>query len=170
MTIPVRAIQKTDVPEACRILNEIIAAGGTTAFETPFTDDVFAQCYLTGADIICCHVALDETGQVAGFQWLGRNDELPADCADVATFARRRPLLKGTGRALFPVTVKSARKLGFASINATIRADNVPGLSYYAKMGFVDHNVKQDVPLSDGTLVSRISKRYDVMQDPVRRS
>ena len=158
--IPVRLMRGADVPGACRILNEIIGIGGTTAFETAFSEDGFAALYLHGDDLVACHVALDADGQVAGFQWVGHNSKLPIGCVDIATFARRDPPLRGTGRALFVATCAFALDAGFAQINATIRADNVPGLGYYAKMGFVDHVVAKAIPLSDGTPVDRISKRF----------
>ncbi|WP_254429729.1 GNAT family N-acetyltransferase [Ruegeria atlantica] len=158
-------MMQEDVAVACQILNDIIAIGGTTAFETPFSEALFAQAYLTGADQICCHVALDEQGEVAGFQWLGTHEELPDDCADIATFSRREPALKGAGRALFAETSTRATALGFHSINATIRADNRMGLSYYDKMGFRDYSVAYGVPLRDGTPVDRISKRYELKKD-----
>lgn len=160
--IAVRPMMREDVAEACRILNDIIAAGGTTAHETPFSDILFTQSYLDGADKICCHVALDDQGDVAGFQWLGTHEDLPDTCADIATFTRRHPVLRGAGRALFDETVKTAGALGFSAINATIRADNVPGLSYYDKMGFRDYSVAYGVPLRDGTPVNRISKRHEL--------
>jgi len=158
--IAVRPMMREDVADACRILNQIIAIGGTTAFEIPFSEPLFAQSYLDRTDKICCHVALDDQGEVAGFQWLGANDALPDDCADIATFTRRDPVLKGAGRALFSETSKVASALGFSAINATIRADNVSGLSYYDKMGFQDYSVAYGVQLRDGTPVNRISKRF----------
>ncbi len=160
--IAIRPMMPEDVAEACRILNDIIAAGGTTAFEIPFSQALFAQSYLNGADKICCHVALDDQGAVAGFQWLGTYDALPDECADIATFTRRNPVLRGAGRALFDETEKTARALGFSAINATIRADNLLGLRYYEKMGFRDYSVAYGVPLRDGTPVNRISKRNDL--------
>lgn len=160
--IQVRAMQAGDVPEARQILNEIISIGGTTAHETAYSAARFAAAYLHGDDLAACHVALDADGQIAGFQWIGRNDQLPTDCADIATFTRRDPPLRGAGRALFVTTRTFARDAGFARINATIRADNVPGLGYYSKMGFVDHGVTRGVPLRDGTPVDRISKRCDL--------
>ncbi|WP_170424598.1 GNAT family N-acetyltransferase [Ruegeria arenilitoris] len=160
--IAVRPMMPEDVVVACQILNDIIAIGGTTAFETPFSEALFAQVYLSGADKICCHVALDDQGEVAGFQWLGTHDDLPEDCADIATFTRRAPLLKGAGRALFAETATRAAALGFSAINATIRADNRMGLSYYDKMGFRDYSVAYGVALRDGTPVDRISKRYEL--------
>ncbi len=164
--IRVRPISDADVPGACRILNGIIRTGGTTAFEAEFTEARFAQLYLYGEDLIACHAALDPDGQVAGFQWIGRNDKLPAGCADIATFTRRDPPLRGTGTALFGVTCVFARDAGFGQINATIRADNVPGLGYYTKMGFLDHAIARAVPLQDATPVDRVSKRYDLKPDP----
>lgn len=163
--IAVRPMMPEDVATACRILNEIIEIGGSTAFETPFSESLFRQSYLTGADKICCHVALDDQGDVAGFQWLGTYKDLPPDCADIATFTRRQPVLKGAGRALFAETSKQAVSMGFTSINATIRADNRQGLSYYDKMGFRDYSVAYGVPLQDGTLVDRISKHFELGKD-----
>jgi L-amino acid N-acyltransferase YncA len=160
MSLTVRPMVEADVPQACAILNEIIAQGGTTAFEEPFTEQQFSDAYIHGADLICCHVVLDGTGEVAGFQWVGVADSLPSDCANIASFTRRDPPLRGAGRALFPVTCEFARGAGFTQINATIRADNVPGLGYYSSVGFVDFDVARDVPLRDGTRVDRVSKRF----------
>ena len=162
--IAVRPMMREDVAEACRILNEIVAIGGTTAHEIPFSEVLFVQSYLDGADKICCHVALGDQGEVAGFQWLGSHEALPEDCADIATFTRRDPVLRGAGRALFDETVKTAGALGFRTINATIRADNLLGLSYYEKMGFRDFSIAHGVPLRDGTPVNRISKRFSLKE------
>ena len=104
----------------------------------------FAAMYLHGPDLIACHVALDSEGEVAGFQWIGRHPKLPDDCVDIATFTRRKLPVRGAGRALFAATLEFARTAGYTQINATIRADNVPGLGYYAKMGFADHAVARD--------------------------
>ncbi|SLN43046.1 hypothetical protein TRL7639_02235 [Falsiruegeria litorea R37] len=160
MTLTVRPMMPEDVTASCRILNDIIEAGGTTAKEVPLSEALFRAYYLTGSDHVCCHVAVDAGGDVAGFQWLGVSEDLPPDCADIASFARQERIVRGVGRALFAETSWVARKLGFAQINATIRADNVPGLSYYTKMGFQDHSVSHSRPLRDGTLVDRISKRF----------
>lgn len=162
MTIPVRAMQASDVEQGCALLNEIIRIGGTTAFMTEFDAPGFAAAFLTDDRVICCHVAVDSGGNVAAFQWLGVNNQLPQDCADIASFARQSNPLRGAGRALFPVTAQAARDKGYAQINATIRADNTPGLGYYAAMGFEDFSVTKYVPLSDGTLVDRVSKRFDL--------
>ncbi len=68
--------------------------------------------------------------------------------------------MPGAGTALFKATCDHARSIGLKALNATIRADNLGGLTYYGKMGFVDYKVDKAVPLNDGRLVDRISKRY----------
>jgi len=161
MGLDVRPVRDEDADELAELLNEIIARGGTTALQEPFTGAALAQAYLTGPDVICCFVAVDrETGRLEGFQTLGRYPDLPADVGDIGTFARVGGTQRGVGSALFAATRAEAKARGLAEINATIRADNVGGLTFYGRMGFADHSVMKDVPLSDGTPVDRVRKRY----------
>ena len=46
------------------------------------------------------------------------------------------------------------------AINATIRADNIGGLAFYSRLGFMDHGISRAVPLRNGVPVDRVSKRY----------
>lgn len=164
--LTVRAVMSADAPSLATLLNAVIAAGGTTALETPFTAETLDQAYLTGPDVHCCFVAVDgTTGRLEGFQTLGRSPDLPANIGDIATFARIDGKQRGVGTALFAATRARARDLGLVSINATIRADNAGGLRFYTKQGFADHAVKTAIPLQDGTLVDRIQKRYALTTD-----
>ena len=158
--IPTRPATLADVPQMCDLLNEIIQIGGTTAFQAPFSQENLATAYLTGDDHLCCFVALDSAGAVAGFQALLTYSALPDGWADIATFARVRPKLPGVGRALFAATRAFAMGQGIVAINATIRADNTGGLAYYGKMGFETYAVEEGRPLRDGTPVDRISKKH----------
>ncbi len=137
------------------VLNPIIAAGGTTAIESPVSPDDMAEVIETA---ICCHVAIDCDGAVAGMQWLDRSNQPGDPTGYISTFARLAPRLPGVGRLLFSATCRAARAAGLAQLNAKIRADNRPGLGYYGKMGFKDHEVLKGVPLSDGTPVDRVIK------------
>ncbi|MFD2855791.1 GNAT family N-acetyltransferase [Seohaeicola zhoushanensis] len=142
MSHEVRAMTPEDIPAACVLLNQIISLGGTTALEQLF-DEVGLEDYLLGPSTILCHVVLDGAGAVAGFQHLGRRDDLPEGWADIASFTRRDDPLRGAGRALFAETLARAKELGIVAINATIRADNVPGLGFYRRMGFVQYDVSR---------------------------
>lgn len=157
----VRQAVSADAAELADLLNAIIARGGTTALEDPYTPERLNAAYLTGPDVLCCFVAVDqEARRLEGFQTLGRSPSLPADVGDIGTFARVGGTQRGIGSALFAATRACATVLGLAAINATIRADNSGGLAFYSRMGFVDHGVAAGVPLRDGTPIDRISKRY----------
>jgi L-amino acid N-acyltransferase YncA len=159
--LEIRDVALADAPELAELLNAIIAQGGTTALEDPFTPDRLARTYLVGPDVHCCFVAIDAaTGRLEGFQTLGRYPALPDDIGDIGTFARVDGKQRGVGSALFAATRDRARQLGLTAINATIRADNVGGLAFYGKMGFEDHSVTPGRPLKDGRLVERVNKRF----------
>jgi len=158
--IKVRQARTADVPALRDFLNEIIRIGGTTAHETPFTDERFASHFLAGPGFVSCFVVEDGAGRPCAFQALERCEGLPDGWVDVGTFARPHQKVPGAGSALFAATRAQARDAGFVAINATIRADNVGGLAYYSKMGFIDYKIDEAVPLKDGRCVDRISKRY----------
>ncbi len=156
----VRPTVRGDAAALADLLNEIIVAGGTTAYQIPFTPEGFAEAHIDGPAVLTSIVAQDESGVPMGFQILLRDDRLPEGWGDIGTFARRGMTTRGIGSALFAATRAAAGRLGLIGINATIRADNVGGLAFYGKQGFVDHSVAPAVPLNDGSLVDRISKRY----------
>jgi GNAT superfamily N-acetyltransferase len=159
MSLSVRRVSPDDAPALAELLNAIIARGGTTALQTPFTPERLDEAYLTGPDVICCHVATDGQGTLEGFQTLGRYPGLPEGWGDIGTFVRLDGQQRGIGGALFAATRRRAAELGLAGINATIRADNTGGLAFYSRMGFADYSVWKAVPLDDGTPVDRVSKR-----------
>ena len=161
MSLAIRPVIASDAHELAELLNAIIARGGTTAFETPFTPEALDRCYLTGPDVLCCVVAVEtDSGRFAGFQTLIRDRLLPDGWADIATFSRLDGIQKGVATSLFAATRASANCLGITAINATIRADNTGGLAYYSRMGFEDYGVDRAVTLDDGKPVDRIRKRY----------
>ena len=159
--IEIRDTVRGDAPELAELLNALIAQGGTTALEVPFTPEGLAEAYLVGPGVLCCFVAIDrKSGRLEGFQTLGRYPGLPDDIGDIGTFARIDGKQRGVGSALFAATRERAQGLGLTAINATIRADNLGGLTFYRKMGFEDHSVTPAVPLKDGRAVDRVNKRF----------
>lgn len=157
----VRSASPQDAPAMASLLNCIIRIGGTTAHQHEKTPQKVRTDYIDGPDALCCHVA-EEAGQVIGFQALGRHDGLPAGWGDIGTFVMPDSQARGTGAALFAATSAAAQGLGLTTINATIRADNVPGLAYYARIGFTDYAHEPDWALQDGTVTGRISRRFDL--------
>lgn len=158
--LTIRPAQDADAPGLATLLNEIIARGGTTAWEERFTPEHLAEAMLSGRDVICCFVAEDQGGALAGVQSLTRAAYLPRDIGDIGTFARLGRTQTGTGSRLFAATRSLAAERGLSAINATIRADNAGGLAFYGRLGFTDHAVHRAVPLRDGRPIDRISKRF----------
>jgi L-amino acid N-acyltransferase YncA len=159
--IEVRPVRETDASELATLLNEIISRGGTTALEEPFTPDALARTLLIGVDVICCFVVVRRaTGQLLGFQTLERSHRPPYDIGDIGTFVRVGLTQTGVGSALFTATRTEAQRNGLQAINASIRADNIGGNTFYDRVGFVYHRVEHAAPLKDGTPVDRISKLY----------
>ena len=159
--VVIRKARREDAAELADLLNAIIAQGGTTALEEPFTPERLAETYLVGPEVLCCFVAVDRvTGRLEGFQTLGRYPGLPADVGDIGTFARIDGKQRGVGTALFAATREGAREIGLTALNATIRADNAGGLAFYTKMGFEDHAITPGVALRDGRPVDRVNKRF----------
>ena len=159
--IRVSPVRAENAGELTELLNAIILQGGSTAYEQPFTAEQLDYAMLSGPDVVHCVVAQKEHSvSLCGFQTLYRSAMLPQGILDIATFTRFGVARCGIGSALFAVTSQFARDNGFIAINATIRADNVSGLAYYAKLGFADHHVERGVPLMTGQPVDRISKRF----------
>jgi L-amino acid N-acyltransferase YncA len=157
----VRPATLADAPAMTDLLNRIIAIGGTTAHETPFTPEAVASHYIAGDEPICCHLAEDEAGLI-GFQCVGHNPALPEGWGDIGSFVSPDRQRCGAGVALFAATVPAARAAGLTVLNATIRADNAPGLGYYARRGFVVYATDPDYALKSGQVVGRVSRRFDL--------
>ena len=158
MMVSIRPTTKDDVPALCSLLNKIIAVGGTTAYQKPLDIKDFEVHFLEADDFLNCLSAVDDDDNPIGFQSLRRHPKLEKNWADIATFAQLEPKISGVGSALFDATRKWAKSQNITAINATIRADNVPGLAYYEKMGFRTYSIASNVALDDGNLVDRISK------------
>lgn len=160
--INVRRAMALDCGSMARLLNEIIEIGGTTALTRPVTAGDLTDWMAVAPDRSAWHVALDERETVVGFQWIAPHAELPPDAVDVATFVQVGQTGLGIGSALFNATARAAKDLGYVWINATIRADNNGGLTYYQSRGFRDWHFDEGVKLASGAVVNKISKRYDV--------
>lgn len=156
-----RPATPADAPAMAEVLNAIIAIGGTTAHQHPFTADRVVAHYIAGPRVLSCIVA-EVAGRLLGFQGLERLAGQPEGWADIGTFVAPSLQRGGVGAALMAATLAAARQAGIATITATIRADNTPGLGFYARHGFRDHATDPDWCLDDGTRVGRVSRRRDL--------
>lgn len=157
----IRPATSADAGAMADLLNAIIAIGGTTAHQSPKSVEQVRSDYIAGPGTISCFVAESE-GLVVGFQALGQWAGLPDGWGDIGTFVAPGLQAKGTGAALFKATREAAKHAGLTVLNATIRADNIPGLAYYTRIGFVDYAHDPEWSLKDGRKTGRISRRLDL--------
>ncbi|MGC8201278.1 GNAT family N-acetyltransferase [Aliiroseovarius sp. PTFE2010] len=156
----VRRAGPIDAAAMFRLVNEIRAAFGTEAIVDPLpAEEIQRQIRL---DRSVWHQAEDGRGDVLGIQWIIPHSELGPRVASIATVTKVGRTGLRVGSALFERTERAARDLGYAWINAEIRADNRSGLIYYQSRGFEDWGKKVQVSLDDGSVVDKIFKRYEL--------
>ena len=153
----IRPATVADAKAMAALLNAVIAKGGTTAHETPKTVGDVRMDYVDGPDVLSSVVA-EADGQILGWQSVGlwHGEE------HIGTFVQPGLQAKGTGVALFSLTRSILVEKGIRQIFAAIRADNVPGLAYYARIGFRDIGHDPDFALQEGTRVGRVIRRFDL--------
>lgn len=153
----IRPATHLDAPAMTAILNAIIAIGGTTAHENPKTEATVAKDYITSPDVLAASVA-EAAGTIIGWQSVGWYHCNP----EIGTFVQPGTQGTGIGAQLFDLTCATLRANGITYIIATIRADNLPGLAYYARAGFRDIGHDPDFALSTGQKVGRVIRRIDL--------
>ena len=158
----VRRAGDLDAREMAELLNAVIRKGGTTAFTEEISGDTVKQWFRQAPDQSVWHVAEHENGQILGFQSIEPHPDLPPESCDVATFVRVGQTGLGIGSKLFAASRSAAARLGYRWINATIRADNTGGLTYYQSRGFETYAHHPDQRLGNGVVVDKVSKRLDL--------
>lgn len=152
-----RPARPADAPAMTGILNAIIAIGGTTAHEDPRTEPEVCNDYVDGPDVLSS-VVVEVGGEVIGWQSVGHWHDEP----HIGTFVRPGVQAKGAGQEMFALTCALLRAQGVTHIAAWIRADNAPGLAYYARIGFRDTGSDPGFALRNGQMVGRIIRRFDL--------
>ena len=163
-SLTIRLAHTDDIEGTRILLNEIIRSGGTTAIINELLPDEMSEWFLSGDKVVSCFAAVDAGGAIVGFQSLSTHGVSRAGWVDIATFASRSRHQSGVGSALFAPTREAAARLGFATMNASIRVDNVGGLAYYEKMGFETYLVEAGDPQAQGRAFNREHKRFDLLR------
>ncbi len=158
----IRKAGDLDARDMADLLNAIIRKGGTTALTKEITGDTIRMWFRKAPDQSVWHVAESDSGEILGFQSIEPHPDLPPEACDIATFVRIGQTGLGVGSKLFESSRRAAQHLGYTWINATIRGDNGGGLAYYQSRGFEPYAHHPDQRLSNGMIVSKVSKRFDL--------
>jgi L-amino acid N-acyltransferase YncA len=139
MSIVVRAATPGDAAAIAGVLNPIIEDGRYSALDTTFSVDeerAFIEQFPARGIF---HVAVDESGTVAGFQVfepLAPHLHALDHVGTIGTYvdlARRR---QGIASHLFAATFEAAVAKGYEKIFTFVRADNPAALATYLRHGF----------------------------------
>jgi len=154
----IRDTTPEDAGPMADLLNAIIAIGGTTAHQVPKTAEAVRTAYIDGPAVRISVLAWDQ-GQVIGWQAV---DQWQSEM-HIGSFVRPGGQARGVGVAMFARTLAQAKAQGIPALVASIRADNLAGLRYYAKLGFADFAHEPDFVLETGARVGRVHRRLTVV-------
>lgn len=134
----VRRATPDDAREVAAVINGVIAEGGLTLFDRPFSEADERAFIASLGPRSALHVA-EVGGAIAGVQSIDLYSSLAASLAHVATMgtwlsaaARGR----GIGTALAARSIALAREQGYRKILITVLATNAPALRFYSRLGF----------------------------------
>jgi L-amino acid N-acyltransferase YncA len=153
----VRKALAEDAAGMAELLNDIIAIGGTTAHQQP-TSEAKTCLHAIDGRYVLSSVLAEENGRILGWQSVEQWQGEP----HIGTYVQPGLQARGIGAKLFALTLAALRAGRVSHVIASIRADNLPGLAYYARIGFRDIGHEPDFALDDGRKVGRIQRRFDL--------
>ncbi|MCJ2183311.1 GNAT family N-acetyltransferase [Novosphingobium sp. 1949] len=142
-----RAASVDDAEGMGQVLREIIEHTGR---QRPHDVEFVMGRYITNPTSIRCTIAIDEAGNVVGFQSLKKAAaENPYDTPEgwgiIGTHISPKFQRQGVGKLLFLSTREAALQAGLEKIDAYIGADNPSGLKYYDAMGFQTYRTPEGI-------------------------
>ena len=157
-----RRVNDLDARGLADLLNGILRHRYGAANDGPVTPAMMLHRFVTRPKSSAWHLAEADSGLTLGLQTIEPCAALPPDSCDIATFLRPGQSMADFGARLFDVTRKSAHRLGYARINATLHADNRDANTYYQSRGFETCGLHSDQDLGHEKSTNRISKRFDL--------
>ncbi|NNE43459.1 MAG: GNAT family N-acetyltransferase [Gemmatimonadetes bacterium] len=134
----IRPVREADAPAIAELLNEIVRAGVHSVMTGTFSASDQAEFIRTLPER-AVYLAAFRNGEL-----LGTQDVLPArdpDEGEISTFIAEPARRTGVGSRLVEATLEAVRAQDYRRIQAIIRADNAPALSFYEHHGFVRSGV-----------------------------
>lgn len=142
-----RAASADDAEGMGQVLREIIDHTGR---QRPSDVEFIMGRYIADPTSIRCTVAIDDAGNIVGFQSLkkaaaGNPYDTPEGWGIIGTHISPKMHRRGVGKLLFSATREAALQAGLEKIDAYIGADNPSGLRYYDAMGFQTYRTPQGI-------------------------
>ncbi len=136
MDVTIRPVRQADAAAIAELLNHITKTGGQGVLDTPVSVDEEIDFIRNFPGHGLFNVAVDGDGGLLGVQAVLPRSPATADIGEISTFVAPGRHRQGIGTRLGRATVPAARERGYATLEASIRADNARAMSFYRSLGF----------------------------------
>ncbi len=139
--LQIRKADSGDAEGIASVINAVASERVHSAIDRAWTVEEESRYLTSLSQREAVHVATAESGLVVGCQSLDLYSPIlgsMAHVAQVGTFVLPAWRRRGVGPALFEVTRRFAVAAGYRKLVITVRASNVPALSFYRGLGFVE--------------------------------
>jgi len=136
--LTIRTATADDAAAVAAVMNTVIAEGGLTLFDRPFSVDAERRFIESLGARSALHVA-EIDGAIAGVQSIDLYSSVAASLAHVATMGtwlRSEARGRGLGRALAERSFAFAIAHRYSKIVITVLAGNTTARAFYAALGF----------------------------------
>ena len=150
----IRRAVPQDAAGIVRVLEAVTRERIYSAIERPWTAAAQRTYLASLSPRETCHVAINETGEIVGYQSLDLFSPILSSMAHVGqlgTFLLPEWRRRGVGQALFAATRQFAASAGYRKLVIHVRASNVPAQSFYQQLGFVACGRLRAQVIVDGT-------------------
>jgi RimJ/RimL family protein N-acetyltransferase len=141
MEFTIRRASEEDASALATLLQEIASERIYTAIDQPWSAESQRRYLASLSPREAIHVAVDEEGQIIGYQTLefwASSIQSMAHVAQLGTFLASHWRRRGVGHALFRETCQFARKANFAKLVIQVRGSNQGAQQFYKRMGFLE--------------------------------
>ena len=142
----IRAATVDDADQLSVVMNAVIAEGGLTLFDRPFSvaDE---RAFITSLGPRSALHVVEIDGTIAGVQSIDIYSTMAASLAHVATMGtwlRADARGRGLGRALAERSLAFAIEQGYLKIVISVLASNTRALGFYRSLGFTEIGTARD--------------------------
>ena len=164
MRLAVRDATPDDAGAVAAILNPIVAAGGFTVLDGPFSVDAERDFIARFPRRGIFHVAVAPDGRIVGFQTVEPFAAYATafdHVGTIGTYVELGSRRRGVGGALFAATFAAARRKGYGKLLTFVRSDNPAALHAYRRQGFrivgtAERHARVEGRLIDEIVIERI--------------
>jgi ribosomal protein S18 acetylase RimI-like enzyme len=156
--ILIRRATVADAPGVAAVLNAVIAEGGCTLFDKPFSDAEEEAFIASLGDRAALHVAVAHES-IVGVQCVDRfatYADSVRHIAHIGTWLLPACRGQGIGKRLWSESFAFARQCGYRKALISVLAHNDRALRFYRSLGFTDIGVARDHVQLNGTFHDEI--------------